>query len=133
MSEYCILGDYGPGRDLGIDPALYIAKTIHFDLSKANASAWQWWTAVSAGDYKDGLIYTDYHNPGDEQNILTSKMFWTLGNYSKFIRPGAERIALTGLDEDARNGALLGSAYKHDKENTVTTVFVNDSAKEQRY
>lgn len=131
MSEYCILGDYGPGRDLGIDPALYIAKTIHFDLSKANASAWQWWTAVSAGDYKDGLIYTDYHNPGDEQNILTSKMFWTLGNYSKFIRPGAERIALTGLDEDARNGALLGSAYKHDKENTVTTVFVNDSAKEQ--
>ncbi|WP_336772925.1 glycoside hydrolase [Paenibacillus sp. MMO-58] len=131
MSEYCILGDYGPGRDLGIDPALYIAKTIHFDLARANASAWQWWTAVSAGDYKDGLIYTDFHNPGDEQNILTSKMFWTLGNYSKFIRPGAERIALTGLDDNARNGALLGSAYKHDGENTVTTVFVNDSAKEQ--
>lgn len=131
VSEYCILGDYGPGRDLGIDPALHIAKTIHFDLSRANASAWQWWTAVSAGDYKDGLIYTDYHNPGDEQNILTSKMYWTLGNYSKFIRPGADRIALTGLDEDARNGALLGSAYKHDGENTVTTVFVNDSAEEQ--
>ncbi|SFD53150.1 O-Glycosyl hydrolase [Paenibacillus catalpae] len=131
VSEYCILGDYGPGRDLGIDPALHIAKTIHFDLARANASAWQWWTAVSAGDYKDGLIYTDYHNPGDEQNILTSKMFWTLGNYSKFIRPGAERVALTGLDEDARNGALLGSAYKHDGENTVTTVFVNDSSKEQ--
>lgn|GEM_PF-68627 len=131
VSEYCILGDYGPGRDLGIDPALHIAKTIHFDLSRANASAWQWWTAVSAGDYKDGLIYTDYHNAGDEQNILTSKMFWTLGNYSKFIRPGAERIALTGLDEDARNDALLGSAYKYDGENTVTMVFVNDSSKEQ--
>ncbi|MCM3626646.1 hypothetical protein M3194_04610 [Paenibacillus glycanilyticus] len=131
VSEYCILGDYGPGRDLGIDPALHIAKTIHFDLARANASAWQWWTAVSAGDYKDGLIYTDYHNPGDEQNILTSKMFWTLGNYSKFIRPGAERVALTGLDEDARNDVLLGSAYKHEGENTVTTVFVNDSAKEQ--
>ncbi|GLX66734.1 glycoside hydrolase [Paenibacillus glycanilyticus] len=131
MSEYCILGDYGPGRDLGMDPALYIAKTIHFDLSRANASAWQWWTAVSAGDYKDGLIYTDYHNPGDEQNILTSKMFWTLGNYSKFIRPGAERIALSGLDDNARNGALLGSAYKHDGEHTVTAVFVNDSETEQ--
>ncbi len=70
MSEYCILGSYGPGRDLGIDPALYVARTIHFDLTRANAAAWQWWTAVSTEDYKDGLIYTDFKNAGDEQNIL---------------------------------------------------------------
>ncbi|WP_028611464.1 glycoside hydrolase [Paenibacillus harenae] len=131
MSEYCILGNYGPGRDLGIDPALYIARTIHFDMTHANASAWQWWTAVSKEDYKDGLIYTDYNNPGDEQNILLSKMLWALGNYSKFIRPGADRIALTGLDEQARSG-LFGSAYRHDGEKTVTAVFVNDSAEDKR-
>ncbi|MDQ0059041.1 glycoside hydrolase [Paenibacillus harenae] len=131
MSEYCILGSYGPGRDLGIDPALYIARTIHFDLTRANASAWQWWTAVSKEDYKDGLIYTDYNNPGDEQTILASKMLWALGNYSKFIRPGADRVALTGLDEEARSG-LFGSAYRHDGEKTVTAVFVNDSAEDKR-
>ncbi|WP_223285244.1 glycoside hydrolase [Paenibacillus sp. PL91] len=131
MSEYCILGSYGPGRDLGIDPALYIARTIHFDLARANASAWQWWTAVSKEDYKDGLIYTDYNNPGDEQTILYSKMLWALGNYSKFIRPGADRIALTGLDEQARSG-LFGSAYRHEGEKTVTAVFVNDSLEEKR-
>lgn len=131
MTEYCILGSYGPGRDLGIDPALYVARTIHFDLTRANASAWQWWTAVSKEDYKDGLIYTDFNNAGDEQNILTSKILWALGNYSKFIRPGAERIKLTGLDEDARSG-LLGSAYKHDEENTVTAVFVNDGEEDKR-
>lgn len=125
VTEYCILGDYGPGRDLGIDPALVVARTIHFDLTRANASAWQWWTAVSKVDYKDGLIYTDFNNAKDEQNILTSKILWTLGNYSKFIRPGAVRIALTGLDEDARSG-LFGSAYVHDGEQTVTVVFVND-------
>lgn len=131
MSEYCILGSYGSGRDLGIDPALYVARTIHFDLAWANASAWQWWTAVSKEDYKDGLIYTDFNNAGDEQNILTSKILWALGNYSKFIRPGADRIALTGLDEQARSG-LLGSAYKHDGEKTVTAVFVNDSQADKR-
>ncbi|MBD2867132.1 glycoside hydrolase [Paenibacillus arenilitoris] len=131
MSEYCILGSYGPGRDLGIDPALHIARTIHFDLTRANASAWQWWTAVSKEDYKDGLIYTDYNNPGDEQTILPSKMLWALGNYSKFIRPGAERIALTGLDEQARSG-LFGSAYRHAGEDTVTAVFVNDGAEDKR-
>ncbi|MFC4099080.1 glycoside hydrolase [Paenibacillus xanthanilyticus] len=127
MSEYCILGSYGPGRDLGMSPALVVARTIHFDLTRANASAWQWWTAVSKEDYKDGLIYTDFNLPDDEQNILTSKMLWTLGNYSKFIRPGADRVQLTGIDEAARSG-LLGSAYRHEEEKTVTAVFVNDSA-----
>lgn len=131
MTEYCILGDYGPRRDLGIDPALYIARTIHFDLTKANAAAWQWWTAVSKEDYKDGLIYTDFVREGDEQNILPSKMLWALGNYSKFIRPGAERVTLTGLDEQARSG-LLGSAYVHEGEETVTAVFVNDTQQDKR-
>jgi len=131
VTEYCILGDYGPGRDLGIDPALVIARTIHFDLTRANASAWQWWTAVSKVDYKDGLIYTDFNNVNDEQNILTSKILWTLGNYSKFIRPGAVRIALTGLDEEAREG-LFASAYVHDGEQTVTFVFVNDGQEAER-
>lgn len=131
MSEYCILGSYGPGRDLGIDPALYVARTIHFDMTRANASAWQWWTAVSKEDYKDGLIYTDFNNAGDKQNILTSKILWALGNYSKFIRPGADRIALAGLDEQARSG-LLGSAYTHGGEKTVTSVFVNDSQDDKR-
>ncbi|MBW2493185.1 MAG: glycosyl hydrolase, partial [Deltaproteobacteria bacterium] len=35
MSEYSILGNYGPGRDLGIHPALYIARTAHYDLTLA--------------------------------------------------------------------------------------------------
>lgn len=131
MSEYCILGDYGPGRDLGMDPALYVARTIHFDLTEANAAAWQWWTAVSKVDYKDGLIYTDFNEAGDEQNILTSKILWALGNYSKFIRPGAVRIALTGLDEGA-DSELLGSAYVHAEEQTVTAVFVNNSEEDKR-
>ncbi|XEC93707.1 glycoside hydrolase [Paenibacillus tarimensis] len=131
VTEYCILGSYGPGRDLGIDPALHVARTIHFDLTKANAQGWQWWTAVSKEDYKDGLIYTDFQREGDEQTILLSKIFWALGNYSKFIRPGAERIALTGLDEQARSG-LMGSAYLHAGEQTVTAVFVNDSHEDKR-
>lgn len=130
VTEYCILGDYGPGRDLSIEPALQVAKTIHFDLAEANASAWQWWTAVSKVDYKDGLIYTDYNEVGDEQNILTSKILWALGNYSKFVRPGAERIELTGLSRDS-NSSLLGSAYVHDADQTLAAVFVNTSYRDK--
>jgi hypothetical protein len=35
--------------------ALNVARVIHFDLTVTGASAWQWWTAVSEADYKDGL------------------------------------------------------------------------------
>ena len=101
VTEYCILGNAGDlvgnGRDLSIKPALMVARTIHYDLTKANASAWQWWTAVSKEDYKDGLLYTDYQLPGDEETIYESKLLWGFGNYSKFIRPGAVRIDLRGL------------------------------------
>lgn len=126
MSEYCILGADGHGRDFGMDAALRVARAIHFDLAAANAAAWQWWTAVSKEDYKDGLIYTDYNKPGDEQNILTSKILWALGNYSKFVRPGAVRIALNETDDQVACG-LMGSAYVHEGDGTLTAVFVNDS------
>ncbi|UJF31474.1 glycoside hydrolase [Paenibacillus hexagrammi] len=134
MTEYCILGDggdvHGSGRDLGIDPALYMARTIHYDLVKANASAWQWWTAVSKEDYKDGLIYTDYKFPGDKQTIYESKMLWGLGNYSKFIRPGAKRVDLQGLADNDPTG-LMGSAYVNEADNKLTNVYVNYSNEPQ--
>jgi hypothetical protein len=64
QSEYCILGDNngeidGSKRDLGINPALYIAKVIQEDLVYANSAVWQWWIAISPYDYKDGLVYID--------------------------------------------------------------------------
>ncbi|MDQ8733558.1 glycoside hydrolase [Paenibacillus sp. LHD-38] len=127
MTEYSILGNYGPGRDLGIDPALYISKVIHHDLTVANVSAWQWWTAVSNVDYKDGLVYTDYQVPGDQQNVLDSKMLWALGNYSKFIRPDSERIAMTGLPNNDPNG-FLGSAYMDETNKKVISVFINNTS-----
>jgi hypothetical protein len=62
MSEYTILGNdgYGNGRDLGIDPAIYILRTLHYDMTIAEAVSWQWWLGVSPYDYKDGLVYVDY-------------------------------------------------------------------------
>ncbi len=121
-SEYCILGDNsgdidGNRRDLGMDAALYLASVIHNDLAVANASAWQWWTAISAYDYKDGLIYVDKNKT--DGNFYASKMLWVLGNYSRFIRPGAVRIAVSS---SADNRVLI-SAYKKDR--NVVLVIVN--------
>lgn len=95
QSEYCILGDNdgeikGEKRDLGMDAALYVARVINTDLTVANAASWQWWTALSAYDYKDGLVYIDKKK--NDGNIYDSKMMWAFGNYSRFIRPGMKRI-----------------------------------------
>lgn len=130
MSEYCLLEDNaeikGSGRDLGIDPALYMARVIHTDLAVANASSWQWWLAISPYDYKDGLVYID-NNKNDGQ-LFDSKMLWALGNYSFFIKEGYQRIDLNRSDnqtiEQAING-LLVSAYKKPDDSKYVAVFVN--------
>jgi hypothetical protein len=83
MSEYCVLGDdvlKGEKRDLGMVTALFIARLIHHDLVLSNATSWQWWLAVSTGDYKDGLVYIDKNKT--DGRVYDSKMLWALGNYS---------------------------------------------------
>jgi len=96
MTEYCILENNkiikGSGRDLGMEAALYTARVIHADLTYANACNWQWWIAISPYDFKDGLVYIDKDD--NKGNVYDSKLLWTLGNYSRFIRPGMKRIAV---------------------------------------
>lgn len=132
MSEYCPLEDNpeinGNGRDLGIDMALYCSRVIHTDLVEANARSWQWWLAISPYDYKDGLVYIDKNkNDGD---VLDSKMLWALGNYSRFIRPGAQRIVVSR--SDLRNtlqtlDGIMVSAFQDTTSGKFISVVINYS------
>jgi O-glycosyl hydrolase len=127
MSEYCILGDNdgeikGEGRDLGITSGLYIAKVIHNDLVNAQATAWHWWISVSPYDYKDGLVYIDKNKT--DGNFQSSKMLWALGNFSRFVRPGAKRIeASSSLGTDG----LLVSSYLNTNNELVTVIVNSDN------
>ncbi|GAA4493804.1 glycoside hydrolase family 30 protein [Hymenobacter ginsengisoli] len=129
QSEYCILGDNageinGGPRDLGMAPALYLARVIHTDLTVANAAAWQWWLAISPYDYKDGLVYIDKSKTDGQ--YYPSKMLWALGNYSRFVRPGAVRLA-AHLDGAASPTGPLVSAYRSADGKHLITVVVNGS------
>lgn len=132
QSEYCILGDNegeikGEKRDLGMAPALYIANVIHKDLVHANATAWQWWLAVSPYDYKDGLVYIDQNK--SDGNIYQSKMLWAFGNYSRFIRPGMIRVEVSS---SANTTGISTSAYIDDVSKKLFVVIVNTSYDEQK-
>jgi hypothetical protein len=131
MTEYCVLENNeqikGRGKDLGIQTALYVARVIHSDLTIANASSWQWWTALSPYNYKDGLIYHDKNET--EGNFEDSKLLWALGNYSRFIRPDAKRVKVDFKDynsiKNLKEGVLI-SAYKN-KDNSIAIVIVNQT------
>lgn len=133
MTEYCQLegpnNEGGNGRDLTMETALNIARIIHFDLTVTNASAWQWWTAVSPEDYKDGLIYTNYFSPGDNQTIIESKTLWALGNYSRFIRPGSKRVECFGA---ADKKDLMASAYTDSLNGNLIIVAINITEDEKK-
>jgi O-glycosyl hydrolase len=128
QSEYCILGDQeeipGAGKDTGINPALYVARLVHFDLTEAQASAWHWWLSLTAYDYKDGLVYVD-KNAADGK-VEDTRLLWALGNFSRFIRPGAVRVGLEskGIKVDDPNGMMV-SAYVHEADKKLVTVLIN--------
>lgn len=137
MTEFCVLGNVdgvlqGNGRDLGIDPALYVARVMHYDLTIANASAWQWWLGVSPYDYKDGLVYID--NDFYDGEVYDSKILWAIGNYSRFIRPGSVRIEVSRSDNlspiDAANEILV-SSFMHPEDRRVTLIAINYSEKDR--
>lgn len=146
QTEYCPMEknpdnpNGGGGRDLTMSTALYVSRVIHYDLTVANASSWQWWTAFSEWNYKDGLIFVDDGvlfsgaSKGDEKMMetckkdgvfRTSKLLWALGNYSFFVRPGMVRISDIS---DSQNKDLLVSAYADFNKGDIAVVLINNSS-----
>jgi hypothetical protein len=80
--------------------------------------------------YKDGLIYTDWKKPGDNESIIPARLLWVLGNFSRFVRPGMRRVELQGTGHEIRG--LMGSAYKDEKARRVVAVYVNMGADPRR-
>lgn len=140
-SEYCILekneelsGEPSPMRSMNL--ALYVARIIHTDLAVANASAWQWWTAVSMGEDVPIRLRPKAGSTGESLKydgmVCPTKMFWATGNFSRFIRPGMWRISLDrnpGISDLDAATSLMASAYTDGEK--VVLVFINYQDRQQ--
>lgn len=125
QSEFCIMSndeEIGGGNhyDFTMKTGLYVARVIHYDLVYGNACSWSWWRAAG-GDYKDGLLRV-YSNDGWKSgSVKDSKLLWCLGNFSRFIRPGAVRYYVTTYDPKGKiikDGetepyGIMASAYRN--------------------
>lgn len=156
QTEYSILespgvaeipGGAGNQRDLGMKTALFVARTIHNDIAVANASSWQWWTALSRYDYKDGLVYLDNGtNNGLSTSVVAdanyckndgfyhdSKLLWALGNYSLFVRPGMIRLQIPNQNATSAATDVMVTAYKDVSKKKLVIVAVNYSNTTRSY
>ena len=110
-------GGYGAQYDPTMAGALAMTNYIYTDLSYADDAAFDWWTALSSSlgcdpdtdstcattvntnstGWNDGLVYydPDYASDGD-QTLYMTKRFYALGQYSRFVRPGAVRYGVSG-------------------------------------
>lgn len=143
QTEYCIMSNdteigSGGGFDRSMKTALYVARIIHHDLVYANASAWQWWRSVATSDYKDGLILATPDKSLTDGTFTDSKLMWSLGNYSRFVRPGAVRVQVNGTSNDnapkneehTNPEGIMLSAYNN-PDGSLVIVAINYSNKAQ--
>ena len=144
-SEICCQvtgGGYGAQYDPTMSGALVFANYIYNDMSYADDSAFQWWTALSSAmgcdpdtsstcatsvnssGWNDGLIYYDpsYASDGN-QNIYITKRFYVLGQYSRYVRPGAVRYGVSGSPSGVQT-----MAFWHNNQWTVVATNSNSSA-----
>lgn len=135
-SEYCILEKneeitMPPSPVKSINLGLYVARLIHTNLAVANASAWQWWTAVSLNEDVPIQLLPLEGSSGEsvkyDGRVVTTKMFWATANYSFFVRPGMRRVDVRSLDKEVSPleaaTSLMLSSYTDDAQ--VVTVIVN--------
>jgi O-glycosyl hydrolase len=124
MTEICCYDGKGPGPVVGFgaqyDPTmtsgLWLADTINQDVAVIGDAQFDWWTALSSqlgcdpvadttcatslnnSGWNDGLLYYDpsYGSDGNHR-IYTTKRYSVLGNFSRYVRPGAVRHRVSGV------------------------------------
>jgi O-glycosyl hydrolase len=150
MTEICcykgsggVASSFGANYDPTMTQGFWLADQIESDFTVAGDSAWYWWTALSpvlgcsvvadpkcpdkvnTKGFNDGLLYYDEHGAADGvTKIFTTKRFYVLGQFSRFVRPGAVRHDVTGVPKGVH--ALAFSADGGDW--TVVTWNENASA-----
>lgn len=109
-------------NDGSIDDGLKYAKLLHDHLTITEVNAWLfWWLAA----YKPGeaLIHLD---PAF-QTFTTFKRLYTIGNYSRFVRPGDVRL---GTDSNPAPNIFV-TAFKDKESDRFALVAINNGERER--
>jgi len=99
--------------DGSIAEGLKLATIIHKFLTIAGVNAWHWWTLTTDDNDNGGLT---------DLNVNPAKRLYILGQWSKFVRPGWNRIGVS------YSGPLQITAFKDSGNTSFAIVVVNSAA-----
>ena len=109
--------------DASIGNAVTVGKWIHDALTVGNVNVWHyWWLQNPYNETNEGLI----GRPGAP--TTPTKRLYSVGNYSKFVRPGWMRIDVAGS-----NPNVFTSAYRSPSNANFAIVVVNNSGVDQPF
>ena len=115
-------------------PALNMSKQVYQTFKELKPSAWVFWQAVENwahnidAEHNWGLIHANYEGEGaeglEEFAFTTNKKFYTMGQYSKFIRPGDIQV---DIDQDQ------AVAFINKEDDKLVIVQTNDRESDIEY
>lgn len=144
QSEWSMLGDNYSQTEFGsydtastMDIALYMSRVIHNDLTVAGVTSWSYWTSMSISQWGQknrflliSLLPNGWTDDGGDMDVLrnggsyeATPTLWVLGNYSRFIRPGYQRVELKAND----SMHFFGSAWVSPDKKEIVAVYTNYS------
>lgn len=113
-TESSTIGDtFDPTMTSGIS----VAEAIHDSIVTGGVTAWHFWWLIASGTDDEGLV----GKKGDLAGSPTlTKRLYTMGNFSKFVRPGFIRVSTTGGP-----GGAITVAFKNPNTGQPVLVAIN--------
>ena len=137
MSEWCLLPgarkkniegfskDWYSANYADMQAGLLMARIIYSDMVDSNAASWSYWKGMELrGDHALIALHAkegDIFRGGD---VKANKLLYALGNYSFFIRPNYQRVALSGADNLSE---VAATAYLSPDGKRLVAVYVNNT------
>lgn len=122
----------GDTPDPSMTSALAMARRMHDDVVTMGMTAWSWWALYID---ETGLTDKQRMNPAlmqPDANMSAPYMFkrgYALGNWSKFVRPGFQRIGAT----EKPAGGVLVEAYRDSTHLAIIAVNSNNAVVTQKF
>ncbi|KAL2267117.1 hypothetical protein VTJ83DRAFT_4394 [Remersonia thermophila] len=91
------------------------ANHVYQAVVNANASAYLYWVGVQTGSTNSHMV----HIAGNYERVEPSMRLWALGMWSRFVRPGAVRVGVSGAP-----GSLRTAAFRN-VDGSVAVVVIN--------
>ncbi|MBN1699144.1 MAG: hypothetical protein JW881_16615 [Spirochaetales bacterium] len=113
-------------NDASMTDGMKWAKQIHDFLTNAEGNSWcYWWTICYKVNPAKGEALININTQNN--SWFTNKRLYTMGNYSRFVRPGWYRLSTS----TASSNGVLVTAFKNTQTNEFAIVAINESGSSQ--